>query len=232
MRILQISLLYTQVFFTIFKQADALGRPSWTHCALAKNYPYREHKIECNSVQKNKLNIIPHKGFKTRYLKGNFFAEYETDVDLEQFDYSIQAMPFIMNVISIVWISGNIYYIDEMDTELYHSLERVKRVFKKMYPRTLWEGELRVRKLVEHPLLFNTKEKERTALLFSGGIDSTSTAFAHLDKKQLLITAWGHWDLPLNEQSLWQKRTKKISDFAHELGVTKHPSFVQIIPHF
>ena len=53
------------------------------------------------------------------------------------------------------------------------------------------------------------KQKEKTALLFSGGLDSTSTALAHLDKKQLLITAWGHWDLPLNEPALWQVRKRK-----------------------
>ena len=51
-----------------------------------------------------------------------------------------------MNVIAIVWISGNTYYVDEMDTEFYHSLIRIKKVFKTMYPKTAWNGELRARK--------------------------------------------------------------------------------------
>lgn len=182
--------------------------------------PHEEKNlIEQMTVRENKLEIIPHPEFKKNYLKGNFFAHYDSDINLERFDYSIQSMPFIMNVISIVWISGEIYYIDEMDAELYDSLERVKRVFKKMYPGTSWEGELRPRKLINHPIPFPVSNSpERTALLYSGGIDSTSTAFAHLDKKQLLITAWGHWDLPLHEESLWQTRKKKIISFAQQWG--------------
>ncbi len=165
--------------------------------------------IDGVSVTKNKLSVTINKDFKAQYLKGNFFAEYEPDINLEQFDYSILTMPFIMNAISIVWISGNVYYVDEMDTELYHSLERVKKVFQTMYPKTKWDGELRARTLVDHHFTAPQDTRERTALLFSGGIDSTSTAFAHLDKKELLITAWGHWDLPLNEHELWQTRRKK-----------------------
>ncbi len=178
-----------------------------------------ENLIQKISVHHNKLSITPHEGFKKKYLKGNFFAEYDTDINLEQFDYSVLSMPFIMNVISIVWISGKTYYVDEMDTELCASLKRVKKVFKTMYPKTTWKGKLRARKLVDHPRTFKEKrKKERTGLLYSGGIDSTSSAFGHLDKKQLLITAWGHWDLPLYEESLWKKRRKKIEAFAHAWG--------------
>ncbi len=183
---------------------------------IVSAYAVEENLIESVRVHKNRVDIAPHAAFKKQYLKGNFFAEYEEDINLEVFDYSIQTMPFLMNVISIVWISGNTYYLDEMDRELYHSLERVKKVFKTMYPRTSWNGELRVRKLVDHPLPFAPVPEERTALLFSGGIDSTSTALAHCDKKQLFITAWGHWDLPLHEQSLWQTRKKKIIAFAQQ----------------
>lgn len=180
--------------------------------------------IERISVQGNKITVTPHEGFKKQYLTANFFAEYDADINLKQFDATVLAMPFIMNVISIVWISGNIYSIDEMDEEIFHSLERVKKVFQTMYPNTNWYGELKPRKLVsshDRPNHYEQSESqnnrnERTALLFSGGLDSTSTALAHLDKKLLLITAWGHWDLPLTEPALWNIRKKKITAFAHQ----------------
>ncbi len=219
--------------------------------------------IEKISVKGNKLTITPHSRFKKQYLKDTFFAEYETDINLEQFEYSVLSLPFIMNVISIVWISGDTYVVDEMDGELYESLKRIKRVFQTMYPRTSWDGELIPLTLVDSttqshatPLTPSVVEgviatsdenkthclptplaptcpvhslseggyreatdtREKTALLFSGGLDSTSTALAHLDKKQLLITAWGHWDLPLNEPALWQVRKKKITQFAEQFG--------------
>ena len=174
--------------------------------------------IDAIVVAKNKLTITVNRDFKRQYLKADFFVEYDPDINLEQFDYSVLSMPVIMNVISIIWISGQIYYVDEMDTELFHSLDRVKKVFKKMYPKTLWNGELRARKLVDHPCVPCPNLQQRTAILYSGGIDSTSTVFAHLDKKQLLITAWGHWDLPLNKTKLWETRKAKIIRFAQIHG--------------
>lgn len=172
--------------------------------------------IEKISVQGSKLNVTPDARFKKKYLKDNFFAEYDADINLEQFDNSVLSLPFIMNVISIIWISGDTYAIDEMDAEVYESLKRVKKVFKVMYPGTRWDGELVPLKLVSHNTPHEASEK--TALLFSGGLDSTSTALAHLDKKQLLITAWGHWDLPLTEPALWNIRRKKITAFAAQFG--------------
>ncbi len=175
------------------------------------------HLIENVKVNKNVLKIRVNKAFKEEYLKSDFFVRYGSDINLEQFDYSINSMPFIMNVISIVWISGKTYFVKEMDTELYHSLQRIKKVFKTMYPKTSWKGELTVGTLVDHQLPF-PQDDNKTALLFSGGIDSVSTAFIHLDKKQLLITAWGHWDLPLGNKNLWQTRSKKIKEFAKQFG--------------
>ncbi len=185
-------------------------------CSHLAVYAYKRqvNLIETIKVTKNKLSVTVNKAFKKSYLKSNFFVEYDPEINLELFDYSIVTMPFIMNVISIIWITGNDYYVDEMDAELYHSLERVKKVFQTMYPETQWNGRLLVGKLVEHNYKPIQDAQERTALLFSGGIDSVSSVFGHLDKKQLLITAWGHWDLPLQEEELWQTRRKKTIKFA------------------
>jgi hypothetical protein len=170
-------------------------------------------------VRNNFVKVEINTQFKKQYLVDDFFAEYDSSVNLEGFDYSILSMPFIMNAISIIWISGETYTVEEMDTELYQSLQRVKKVFQYMYPKTRWDGELKPKKLVSHPGDFSELEKtSKTALLYSGGIDSTSTGFAHLDKKQLLITAWGHWDLPLNESELWKKRKKRTEEFAQKYG--------------
>ena len=150
----------------------------------------------------------------------DFFARYDADVDLTQLDYSIQIMPFIMNVISIVWISGKDYIIESMDEELFASMEKVKEVFKRMYPRTKWNGNLIPRKLVKNTYKHtqSKNEKERLALLFSGGLDSTTSSLYHKDKKQLLVTVWGHWDLPLSDRKLWETRKGQLTDFGKAYG--------------
>ena len=177
--------------------------------------------IEDMQVSGSTIKVKINKDFKKKYLKGNFFVEYDKDINLEKFDYSILSMPFLMNVITIVWISGLTYSVQEMDKELFHSLERVKKVFEYMYPSTSWKGSVKPLKLVDHSTgLYAPKEDKgcRTAILYSGGLDSFSTALNHKDKRLLFITAWGHWDLPLSQKELWNKRKSKIKQFAHSVG--------------
>ena len=129
--------------------------------------------IEQITVKKNRLDVVVNKEFKEAYLHENFFVEYDEDIDLEKLDYSLVTMPFIMNVISLVWVSGKEYYVDSMDQDVYDSLQRIKEVFKVFYPKTPWDGQLIPRKIVKNePLRVNTSE--RIALLFSGGVDCTS----------------------------------------------------------
>ena len=176
--------------------------------------------IDSVTVHKNEVRIAINKDFKKKYLLGDFFAEYDENIDLTELDYSIQIMPFIINVVSIIWISGKDYYIESMDQELHESLKKVKEVFKRMYKRTQWEGNLIPRKLVKNTYKHKLKKesKERMALLFSGGVDSTASSLYHKDKKQLLVTVWGHWDLPLHDKKLWAIRKQQLIDFGSSYG--------------
>lgn len=168
-------------------------------------------------VKKNAIKVIINKKFKEKYLQSNFFARYDKDIDLSKLDYSVQILPFISNVISIIWISGKTYYVDSLDEEFYNSMKTVKEVFKRMYPETKWNGQLIPRKLVKNRFTYEG-EKERTALLFSGGLDSVTSSLHHRTKKQLLVTVNGHWDLPLDDKELWRKRKKELRAWGERFG--------------
>lgn len=172
--------------------------------------------IEHLRVHKNRLDVVINKEFKQAYLREDFFVEYDDDVDLEKLDASLVSLPFIMNVISLVWISGNDYYIDSLDQEVYESLERIKKIFTVFYPKTGWNGRLIPRKLVRNKTPINT-DSDHIALLFSGGVDSTSSSFAHRSKPQLLITAWGQSCLPHNKPA-YQKMKKHFRSYAELYG--------------
>ena len=49
--------------------------------------------------------------------------------------------------------------------------------------------------------------------MFSGGLDSVCTSFAHLDKKQLLLTIRG-CDVQMGKVEKWHMVTKQVDDFA------------------
>lgn len=172
------------------------------------------------SVTKNRIDIKINAGFMKKFLTNNFYALYEEDLDLTKLDDSVLVLPFVSNVIAIIWISGRTYFIDSIDQDFYESLRVVKEIFRRMYPKTKWDGELIPRKLVKNNLCYHPEpeEKERTALLFSGGLDSITSSINHRDKKQLLITVNGHWDLPLWDKQLLKERKKDLCAWGKENG--------------
>ncbi len=172
-------------------------------------------------VDKNYINVRINKEFKKKFLHSDFFARYDNDVDLSKLDYSVQILPCIANLISIIWISGKTYYINSLDEEFYNSMKIVKKIFKRMYPNTAWDGELIPRTLVKNSFISQQKpdEKERTALLFSGGLDSITSSLYHRDKKQLLITVNSYPELPLHHKKHLKKRRKELEKWGKKLKI-------------
>jgi hypothetical protein len=193
-------------------------------CHLSGLLADERNLIESFTISKNRIEVKVNALLKPHYLQSDFFAEYDSDINLETMHPSIPLLAFIFNVISIVWISGQTYYIDYIDKDAYESLKVIKQVLMRMYPATSWAGQLIPRTLVandapEH-LDYNTM-----GLLFSGGLDSTCSSMSTVHKKQLLITAWGQWDIPLESEEIWSERKKGIIEFAQTYGHTN--SFVK-----
>ena len=204
-RLLQNKISYFFLFLFVLSSDCRSGRPNL---------------IRSMQVSKNRIEVKVNRGFKRRYLNSDFFAVYGDDINLHRLDESILSMPFIMNVISIVWISGEHYKIQSMDKELYYSLKKIKQVFKRMYPRTRWDGDLHPDKLVTNKPVFPARveqHKDDIALLFSGGLDSITASLRNKDKHQLLITARGHCDSP-KQLGDWRKLKQRLEYFGKGYG--------------
>lgn len=184
---------------------------------LAKN----NDLISSLQVTQKSISIKINPGFRKKYLTEDFFVTYhDNSINLTDMDYSIVTMPFILNVISIVWISGNTYYIDKMDAQLYDSLETIRTIFQYLYPKTKWDGKLIPQTLTDNKCNLTKHAPTHTALLFSHGLDSICSSFLHADEKQLFLTAYGHYDTPFEQKATWQKVKKKVINFARTYGHT------------
>ena len=169
-------------------------------------------------INKNKIVVKANKEFSKQFIKEDFFAEYDESIDLTTLDESIVTIPFILNIVPVVWISNETYYIDVMDKDLYHSLQRIKEVFQMFYPHHSWSGELIPKKLVTNTIgPANESDQPALALLFSGGLDSTNTSISHVDTKQLLITAWGA-DVKVGENNRWDQVLEQCQKFSQTHG--------------
>lgn len=181
--------------------------------------------IQTLEIHKNQLKVQVNEAFKTRFLRDDFFAEYDDDIDLQLLDNSIVVLPFILNVMPAIWISGREWTIDSIDEDIYYSLEKVKKIYERMYPKTSWLGKLTPRKVVKNQPIGPLKNPdENRALLYSGGVDSLCASVL-MGQKQLLITAWGQFDIPLEKPDLWEIRKKSFSDFGQKYG--NHNAFVK-----
>ena len=169
-------------------------------------------------INKNKIVVKVDKGFSKQFIKEDFFAEYDTSIDLTKLDESIVTIPFILNIIPVVWVSNKTYAINVMDKDLYYSLQEVKKVFRIFYPEQKWAGKLIPRQLVTNTISSpNKPDQPPLGLLFSGGLDSVDSSMSHSDTKQLLITVWGA-DIPLHKTKMWSCVHRKCEQFARTYG--------------
>lgn len=122
--------------------------------------------------------------FHERFLRDDLITEYDSEVSLKGLDNSILAIPFLLNVIPLVWLSGETYYIQSLDVELAGVLDRIHGTFRRLYPECAWNGELIAEELVQHLPLVNQKA---TGLLFSGGLDSIHASLMNQAIPQVLI---------------------------------------------
>ena len=185
--------------------------------------PFIESKKSENLIEeirfpkKNRLEVRINKEFKDAYLRDDFFVEYDSDIDLTKLDYTIVTLPFIMNVMSLIWISGKDYYIEALDQEVCDSLERVRMLFKLWYPNTTWDGRLIPRTMTTPSPFTTIKDDNGIALLFSGGIDSLTCSYKNREKSSCLLLP-GQSCLPLDHPDLWLSVKNRIIDFAATYG--------------
>ena len=99
---------------------------------------------------------------------------------------SIAVIPFVANVLPLVWLTNSILEIDELDEVFYNSIPDFKMGYEKMYPMFSFRGKIEVCAIEK-----NNIRNNRTAMFFSGGVDAFATLIKHRFEKPKLITLFG-----------------------------------------
>lgn len=150
--------------------------------------------------------LRPYFSFEKEY----FLAEYS--VSIEEVPESIAVIPFITNVLPIIWITDSLLEVPELDQTFYHSIPNFKQGYIDMSPMLSFKGEIKVEKLID-----NTYQATGgNAAFFSGGVDAFTTLIAHIEEKPTLITLFGS-DVKLNDtigiQNVYNHVEKTVNDF-------------------
>jgi len=172
-------------------------------------------QIEEPEVRKNLLlsNISCSGNIDKYFGKKIFWARY--DVDIESIDASVLNIPVLSNVVTVAWATGADIYVGELDKSYFESLNMIKLVFKKWYPKLPFSTKIYVKKVKK---VQNEFSHRRWALLFSGGVDSLTSYIRHRKKKPNLIMIWGA-DIPISEENFWRNVKNEYEAFARRDGV-------------
>jgi hypothetical protein len=125
-------------------------------------------------------------------------------------------IPAVTTLALVAWAIGADIYVKELDETYIESLSRIKSIIKRVYPNFSFSTQINAEKVIS-----NKFSNEGYALLFSGGLDATTSYIRHRSKKPQLISIWGNDILP-KQTIIWEKCKKKITDFAEQEKVKTH----------
>ena len=149
---------------------------------------------------------------KQYFLTNEFTCEY--NFLREDIPYGIAVIPFVCNVLPIVWLTDSELILSELDEDFCRSIDLFKQGYIDMYPMLEFRGKTsvgEVKKYIPH-------NSGGSACFFSGGVDAFNTLFQHLDEHPALITVWGA-DVSLNDVRGWEIVRQHSQNTAEQLNL-------------
>ncbi|MCD7864673.1 MAG: hypothetical protein LUG54_01335 [Clostridiales bacterium] len=102
--------------------------------------------------------------------------------------YGVLAIPFVVNVLPIIWLKNAKLIIPELDKNFYECIPEIKQGYINMYPEAVWNGEISVKKVIDCE---KEMSENKSALFFSGGLDATTTVMRHFTENPEAYVIWG-----------------------------------------
>jgi hypothetical protein len=150
-----------------------------------------------------------------KYFKRRNHLYYEYNFEVSGIPESILVIPFLANVIPLVWITDSTIKLPNLDKSFHDCLERVKMAYQKMYPRIKFLGTIRVDNLE-----VNYYEPQyEAAQLFSGGLDALATFIRIKEKMPILITEYGWHENDIQFNDVWESDRHNAQEFAMKYGL-------------
>lgn len=144
----------------------------------------------------------------------DFWCEYP-QTDISSVPDGIAVIPFVANVLPIVWLTDAELVIPELDMTFFKAIPNIKKGYEEMYPMLDFRGEVTALKLTD-----NKHDMRATGAicLFSGGVDAYCTLYEHVDERPRLLTLWGA-DVKLEDENGWTTVNGQNIEAANKFGL-------------
>lgn len=171
------------------------------------------NEIILKAINKKKRQIQfdyeVHGAISKYFTEKQFIIEYPDCI--EEVPDSIACIPFVCNVLPIIWLTDSVLVISELDRVFYESIPEFKHGYVKMFPETDFKGTIAVDHIVENHYLNTGK----AAMFYSGGLDSVQSLISHLDEKPVLLAVWGA-DIQYDNEEGWRLVHRVIEETAYK----------------
>ncbi|NGM71250.1 hypothetical protein G6M89_19960 [Natronolimnobius sp. AArcel1] len=150
-----------------------------------------------------------------RFFTGKPFTT-SYDRSIEDVPESVLVIPVLANVCPVAWANGADVYVDDVDATFARALEDVKASLLEMYD-FLEGGTLYAKETTESEPPERATDASDSALLFTGGVDSTSSYVRHREESPTLVSIRG-WTISPGDsgETDWQHLQNRVSGFADE----------------
>lgn len=172
-------------------------------------------QIRINSIQINnnrievKFTVSPELSVYFNSDERLFWVKYSEDID--NIPAEIAVIPFVVNVLPIVWVTNSELVLESIDKSFYDSISRFKEGYIKMYPNISFKGKITVNKIK------NTEyQHDKAAVFFSGGVDAFSTLISHIKENPYMLTVCGA-DIALDDSEGWTNVKSLVKETITEL---------------
>jgi hypothetical protein len=138
-------------------------------------------------------------------------------LDFSSVEAADAVLPLVLNAAPLVWSLGLELDLVPADPELVASLDRARAAMSKLWANFEWPGSI----FASAPEVSRPRHR-KTVLLFSGGLDSTFSAFSMLDERPTLLTVHGGRDLALADAAAWKATSAVAENFANRYGLSHY----------
>jgi hypothetical protein len=168
----------------------------------------------CSRLSGNKLisTVSVPKSLRKYFRSFRLIVNYDASL---RADLSILNIPLVSTVLPLAWLTGVDVRVEKLDRNYVEAMSAIKHEFNLTFPRGKFTSRLIVDDLVE-----NQTQSQGTALLFSGGVDSTYSLVRNVGLKPRLVMFFGvvGYQLDPSFEKHNQLVKKTYSDFARREG--------------
>ncbi len=143
-----------------------------------------------------------------------FIIEYSEDIS--SVPDSIAAVPFVCNVLPIIWLTDSELILKEIDKAFIECIPDVKRGYETIFPESTFAGKITAQKIV----VCEITPVDNCALMFSGGLDAVSSLVTHLNECPDLISIWGS-DIRFENDEGWNVVYKGIREYSEKFNLNE-----------